>query len=86
MKGEYGMYTITCARCGKYPRFNRTGKGQFSKQFSTLSDFAMFATKSMSSLYFPNIRQELTRREEKILMKKLECCKKLLKQQNNKVK
>lgn len=74
------MYTITCARCGKYPRLNLTGKGPFKKEFKTLSELAIFIVKNGKSLYFPKLGSELNTQEVKILDKKVRSCKRKIKQ------
>lgn len=67
------MYKITCCRQGKrIYRQNREKKGCFIKSFNTLSEIALFIHNSSSSLFFPHILQELTKKEKIILLKKID--------------
>lgn len=66
------MYSITFCRCGKIlGKPNRGAKGKFIKNFNTLSDLAFFITKSKFNLFFPNIKNELTKKELVILSNKI---------------
>lgn len=67
------MYTIMCSRIGTYPdKLNKGYKGWFVKKFNTLSELANFIFISNKSLCFPNIRNELTKKEAIILSRKLD--------------
>lgn len=74
------MYIVTCVRCGKYPRFNRKYKGEFKKEFKTLSELAIFMVKNRNSLCFPKLGSELNTQEVKILSKKVRSCQRKIKQ------
>lgn len=73
------MYIITCVRYGKYPRFNLKCKGEFKKEFETLSELAIFMTKNSNSLCFPKLFKELNSQEWKILSKKIRSCQRKIK-------
>ena len=73
------MYIITCVRCGKYPRFNLKGKGEFKKEFKTLSELAIFMAQNNNSLCFPKLGSELNSQEWKILSKKIRSCQRKIK-------
>lgn len=64
------MYIISCCRIGSFNSFNRKSKGIFKKKFKTLSDLTNFWMKSKRKVYFPNIRNELTKNELEILNRK----------------
>ena len=68
------MYIITCVRRGKYPRLNVGYKGEFKKEFKTLSELAIFMVKNSNSLCFPKLIEELNSQECKILGKKIYSC------------
>ena len=74
------MYTITCVRSGKYPRLNLKCKGEFKKEFKTLSELAIFMVKNRNSLCFPRLGSELNTQEWKILRKKVCSCQRKIKQ------
>lgn len=66
------MYKITCCRRGKYlHKSNIFVKGSFIKTFNTLSEFVNFLIKSRKSLFFPNLNNELTKKENFIVLNKV---------------
>lgn len=73
------MYIVTCVRCGKYPRLNLKCKGEFKKEFKTLSELAIFMVKNNNSLCFPKLFEELNTHEWKILSKKVRSCQRKIK-------
>ena len=73
------MYIITCVRSGKYPRLNLKCKGEFKKEFKTLSELAIFMAKNSHSLRFPKLFEELNSQEWKILSKKFCTCNRKIK-------
>lgn len=65
------MYKITCCRVGKWEKPNKGLKGQFIKQFNTLSEMAKFMNSCpRDAIWFPNLEAELTKREIRILISK----------------
>ena len=67
------MYKITCCRLSK--RINKRNvehKGCFIKEFKTLSEFVKFFKKAKRSLFFPNISNEISNKEMRILLIKTE--------------
>ena len=68
------MYIITCVRSGEYPRLNLKRKGEFKKEFKTLSELAIFMVKNSDSFCFPKLESELNTQEYIILGKKIYSC------------
>ena len=64
------MYEITFCRTSKY--YNPNKKGCFKKEFNTLDEIIKFYLKSNNKLYCPKIRDELTKKELWIVLKKLD--------------
>lgn len=64
------MYEITFCRTSKYRTPNK--KGCFKKEFNTLSEIVAFYLKSNNKLYCPKIKEELTKRELMIILRKLD--------------
>lgn len=65
------MYIITAVRYSRYGGVNRHHKGAFKMQFETLDKFVAFINNcGMKSVYFPYLKDELTKKEYTILMNK----------------
>ena len=63
------MYTITFCRTSRYRTFNK--KGRFKKEFNTLDEIVKFYLKANDKLYCPNVKNELTCKERRLVMIKL---------------
>lgn len=64
------MYKITFCRTSRFYTNNK--KGSFIKEFKTLDEIVKFYLKSNNSLYCPKIKEELTKRELMIILRKLD--------------
>lgn len=65
------MYTITAVRYSCYGGVNRYHKGAFKMHFETLDKLATFIHQyGLRNVYFPHLKDELTKREYKILLNK----------------
>ena len=58
------MYNVTFGRYRK--------KGSFKKEFKTLDEIVKFYLKANNKLYCPKIKEELTKRELMIFLRKLD--------------
>jgi hypothetical protein len=65
------MYKITCCRLGKWNIPNRHHRGPFIKEFNTLSKLSKFIVDNQSRFFYPNIKKELTRKEFRIVITKI---------------
>ena len=61
------MYKITCCRAGKNG-CNYKMKGCFVKEFASLEELAAYA--ATVSVYFPYVRQELSKNEYIVVLRK----------------
>lgn len=61
------MIKITCCRNGSRFRLNRECKGQFVKEFKDLNELALWWYKSRRKIFFPKIRQELSKEQVRTL-------------------
>ena len=66
------MIRITCCRQGKFLKNNLGLKGIFIKEFDNMQQLATFVRGSFNSLFFPKIKEELNRKQDKELVNKLE--------------
>lgn len=66
------MYIITAVRYSRYGGVNRYHKGAFKMQFETLSGLASFIhNHGLKSIYFPYLKEEISKKEYIILNNKL---------------
>ena len=63
------MYNITFYRISRFKTINK--KGSFIKEFETLDEIVKFYLKDNNKLCCPKIKEELTKRELSIFLKKL---------------
>ena len=64
------MYNITFCRTSRF--YNNNNKGSFIKEFKTLDEIVKFYLKANNKLYCPKIKEELTKRELMLILKKLD--------------
>ena len=64
------MYEITFCRTSKYRVPNK--KGCFKKEFNTLDEIIKFYLKANDKLYCPYLLKELSKKEIRILARKLD--------------
>ena len=62
---------ITCCRIGSKYKSNKEAKGQFTKGFKDLEEFVRFFVGARQSIWYPNIRKELSKRQLIVLSLKL---------------
>lgn len=62
-------YNITFGRFTPYGKMNN--RGFFKKEFNTLSEFVNFYNKGKYSLYCPFLKEELSKKELKIVIIKM---------------
>lgn len=62
---------ITICRSGKFPTCNVHSRGCFVKEFSSIEEYAKFYIDHYPVFFYPNIMEELSKKERNILLNKV---------------